>query len=162
MKETFLFIIISILGLSLKAQNLDSLYTLWQDQTQPDSTRVQAYEDYIANDYLYSWPDTAVILAEALHAYAKKQHYPKASATGYNLQGIANYVQGNYPQALEYFQKSLAIKEEIGDKKGIAKNLNNIGLIYMNQGNTPVRWNTSKSRRRLKKNSGIKKASQSS
>ena len=137
MKETFLFIIISILGLSLKAQNLDSLYTLWQDQTHPDSMRVQAYEDYISNDYLYSWPDTAVILAEALHAYAKKQHYPIASATGYNLQGIANYVQGNYPQALEYFQKSLAIKEELGDKMGIAKNLNNIGLIYMNQGNTP-------------------------
>ena len=137
MKETFLFIIISILGLSLKAQNLDSLYTLWQDQTQPDSTRVQAYEDYIVNDYLYSWPDTAATLAEALHAFGKKQQYPKASATGYNLQGIANYVQGNYPQALEYFQKSLAIQKELGDKKGIAKTLNNIGLIYMNQGNTP-------------------------
>ncbi|MCB9343408.1 MAG: tetratricopeptide repeat protein [Lewinellaceae bacterium] len=137
MKETFLFIIISMLGLSLKAQNPDSLYALWQDQTQADSMRVQAYEDYISNEYLYSWPDTAAILAEALHAYAKKQHYPKASATGYNLQGIANYVQGNYPQALEYFQKSLAIKEELGDKMGIAKNLNNIGLIYMNQGNTP-------------------------
>ena len=126
-----------MLGLSLKAQNPDSLYALWQDQTQADSMRVQAYEDYISNEYLYSWPDTAVILAEALHAYAKKQHYPIASATGYNLQGIANYVQGNYPQALEYFQKSLAIKEELGDKMGIAKNLNNIGLIYMNQGNTP-------------------------
>ncbi|MEZ4772584.1 MAG: adenylate/guanylate cyclase domain-containing protein [Bacteroidia bacterium] len=137
MKETFLFIIINILGIALKAQSLDSLYTLWQDQTQPDSTRVQAYEDYIVNDYLYSWPDTAAILAEALHTYAKKQHYPKASATGYKLQGMANYVLGNYPQALEYFQKSLAIQEEPGDKKGIAKNLNNIGLIYMSQGNYP-------------------------
>ncbi|MCB9244786.1 MAG: tetratricopeptide repeat protein [Flavobacteriales bacterium] len=137
MKQTFFFILISILGLSLKAQNIDSLYTLWQDQTQPDSMRVQAYEDYILNGYLYSYPDTAAILAKALHAYAKKQHFPKASGTGYNLQGIANYVQGNYSLALEYFQKSLSIQEAVGDKKGIAKNLNNIGLIYVNQGNPP-------------------------
>ncbi|HHZ65005.1 MAG TPA: tetratricopeptide repeat protein, partial [Flavobacteriales bacterium] len=38
-------------------------------------------------------------------------------------------------QALEHFDKSLKIREEIGDKKGMAISLGNIGNIYDDQGN---------------------------
>jgi class 3 adenylate cyclase/Tfp pilus assembly protein PilF len=128
------------LGLSprAQAQNLDSLYTVWQDQRQPDSIRVAAYTDYIWDGYLYSRPDTAAILAEGLHAFAKAHQYPTASAKAYNLQGVANKIQGNYPRALEYYQKSLAIDEGIGYKKGMAASLNNIGSIYEALGNYPL------------------------
>ncbi|MEZ4828044.1 MAG: hypothetical protein R3C61_17440 [Bacteroidia bacterium] len=107
MKETFLFVIICILGISLKPRALILYIPYGKTKPNPDSTREEAYEDYIVNDYLYSWPDTAAMLAEALHAYAKKQHYPKASATGYKLQGMANYVLGNYPHRLWNTSKSL-------------------------------------------------------
>ena len=40
-------------------------------------------------------------------------------------------------KALEYYHKSLIIKKEIGDKKGIANSLNNIGRIYDDQGDAP-------------------------
>ena len=36
---------------------------------------------------------------------------------------------------MEYFNRSLKIFEEIGNKRGIASCLNNIGLIYKDQGN---------------------------
>jgi tetratricopeptide (TPR) repeat protein len=36
---------------------------------------------------------------------------------------------------LEYYDKSLKIMEEINDKQGIASSYNNIGIIYLNQGN---------------------------
>ena len=122
---------VSFLGMTdANAQNLDSLLGVWNNKSQPDSNRVQAYKDYIWKGYLFSKPDSAAILAEALHGYAKKHKYPKASATGYNLQGIANAVQGNHPRALEYYEKCLAINEEFGDKNGIADNLGNIGNIY--------------------------------
>jgi hypothetical protein len=52
-----------------QAQKLDSLWHVWQDQEQPDSSRVQAYYDYIWNGFLYSHPDSAFMLAEALHDY---------------------------------------------------------------------------------------------
>ena len=45
--------------------------------------------------------------------------------------------QGDIPKALEYYHKSLKIREEIGDKKGIANSLNNIGYIYDVQGDIP-------------------------
>lgn len=57
--------------------------------------------------------------------------------------GIANslnniaYVydnQGDITKALEYFHKSLTIREEIKDKAGTAQSLNNIGVIYKKKG----------------------------
>ncbi|MBI4648694.1 MAG: tetratricopeptide repeat protein, partial [Bacteroidia bacterium] len=45
--------------------------------------------------------------------------------------------QGDIPRALEFFSKSLNIREEIGDKKGMAGSYNNIGAIYDNQGDIP-------------------------
>ena len=45
--------------------------------------------------------------------------------------------QGDIPQAIENYQKSLKIREDIGDSEGISITLNNIGVIYKNQGNIP-------------------------
>ncbi len=40
-------------------------------------------------------------------------------------------IKAGIPKALEYYSKSLKIQEEIGDKKGIAYSLNNIGILYI-------------------------------
>ena len=59
----------------------------------------------------------------------------------YNNQGVAateaSAKEEHFTKALEYFHKSLKIREEIGDKNGIATSLNNIGYIYRNQGDIP-------------------------
>ncbi|MCK5169608.1 MAG: tetratricopeptide repeat protein, partial [Bacteroidales bacterium] len=54
-----------------------------------------------------------------------------------SLNNIGNiYAElSNYEDALEYYKKSLKIKEEIKDKKGIANTLNNIGELYSKLGN---------------------------
>jgi tetratricopeptide (TPR) repeat protein len=41
---------------------------------------------------------------------------------------------GNYPAAIDYFNKALKIDEELGRKSGIATKLGNIGLLYYNKG----------------------------
>jgi adenylate cyclase len=113
-------------------QNFDSLLNVWNDPVQSDSTCVNAYTNFIWEGYLYSQPDTAEVMAEALHDYAKEHHYLNSSTKGYNIQGLANWIQGDYPYALEYFHKNLVILEELGDKKGIAGELSNICIIYTN------------------------------
>ncbi len=120
------------------AQNLDTLYTIWQDESQSDSTRAKSYNDYVEDGFLYSNPDSAYVLAEALHIYATNHNFSKASAIGYNLQGIAMVIRGNYASALEFFEKSLAIYEELGDKSGAAGIMNNIGRIHEDKGNYPT------------------------
>jgi len=118
-----------------KAQtNLDSLYGIWQDETGSDSIRVGAFKTYIWDGFLFSEPDSAFSLAEDLMAFGQKHHYPKAEAQGLNIQGVSWYVRGDYPKALDYYDRCLAIQEQIGDQQGIANALNNIGLIYQTQG----------------------------
>ncbi len=137
--KLFTFSYFLLLANTSQAQtNLDSLFSVWQDQTQSDSLRSSAYYSYIKSGYFYSQPDSALVLAEALHTYAKKHNFPRASMLGYSAQGIANQVLGNYPQALEYTQKSLVIEEELGYKKGAASSMGNIGLIYYSLGNIPL------------------------
>ena len=42
--------------------------------------------------------------------------------------------QGQYGEALGYYQQSLAIRQEIGDRAVEGSSLNNIGGIYNSQG----------------------------
>ncbi|MGD8545356.1 MAG: tetratricopeptide repeat protein [Candidatus Bathyarchaeota archaeon] len=48
--------------------------------------------------------------------------------------GIIYWYRGELNQALEHYQQSLKIKEELGNRKGIADSLNNLGLVYWSKG----------------------------
>ena len=52
-----------------------------------------------------------------------------------NSIGLVYFSQGNYSQALEHYQKSLALYDELGDKAGRTNALINIGNVYGSQGN---------------------------
>lgn len=119
-------------------QNLDSLQSLWQNVNLSDSTRVSAYRDFLQLGFLYSRPDSAMVLAEALHQFAEARDYPAAAAQAYRIQGIANAIMGNYPAAETCFRQSLEIFEKINDKPGTANNLKNLGNINVFQGNQPA------------------------
>ncbi|GAB4203940.1 MAG: hypothetical protein Fur006_58650 [Coleofasciculaceae cyanobacterium] len=54
-------------------------------------------------------------------------------ATLQNLGVIYNEL-GQYEQALDFYQKALVIRQEIGDKAGEGNTLNNIGLVYNQRG----------------------------
>jgi len=137
MRNTLRFALLLISFSHLDAQDLDSLYSVWGDPAQSDSLRVDAYVAYLRDAYLFSKPDTVEILAEALHDFARTQDYQPAAGAGYIMQGNANYLRGNYPRALQFYQKSLAIREATGDKKGMSALFNNIGNIYNSKGDYP-------------------------
>lgn len=137
MKESLITFFFYIAAFTTQAQNLDSLYSVWQDKSKPIASRATAYYDYVWDRYLYSNPDTAEVLAKALHTFAQTHKFTRASAMAYNLQGVANAMKGNYPIALDNYKKSLAIDKRNGYKKGITGALNNIGNIYLDQGNYP-------------------------
>jgi tetratricopeptide (TPR) repeat protein len=61
----------------------------------------------------------------------------KTLADALNNIGYNYYNQGHIPEALEYYNKSLNIKDLIGDKNGMAQSYNNIAAIYNNQGDIP-------------------------
>ena len=136
MKKTVLFLIL-VFGFSFANSqiNLDSLYNVWEDKTQADSTRVKAFVDYIWDGFLYSKPDTALVLADKLYKFSNNKGYKKGMASALNLHGMGYYLRGDYFKALEHHQRSLNIQKEIENKSGIANSLNNQGMIYNGQGN---------------------------
>ncbi|HWY38135.1 MAG TPA: tetratricopeptide repeat protein [Bacteroidia bacterium] len=58
----------------------------------------------------------------------------KNMAFGFQIIGNVYADQGNYNDALSFFSKALAVRQEIKDKLGIASSLNNMGLISWKQG----------------------------
>ncbi len=44
--------------------------------------------------------------------------------------GLVYHAWGRYQEAIEYFQKSLKIREEVEDRRGEGRTLNNIGEVY--------------------------------
>ncbi|MGB5361742.1 MAG: tetratricopeptide repeat protein, partial [Aureibaculum sp.] len=130
--KTQLTIILIAFSFGISAQiKLDSLYAVWQDQSQEDSTRVGAYKDYIWHGFLFSKPDSAFILAERLYEFANQQNYLSANAQGLYIQGISLHQRGIYSEALVYYKNGSDQFEEIGDQEGIASCLNATGLIYL-------------------------------
>ena len=114
---------------------LDSLYAVWQDKSQADSTRVGAYKDYIWEGFMFSNPDSAFMRAGDLFTYAIERDYVRAKAHGLYIQGVSFHLRGIYNEALTYYQKGLHIYEEINDQEGIGNCLNATGLIYLYKNN---------------------------
>jgi adenylate cyclase len=114
--------------------NLDSLYAVWQDETQSDSLRVTAYESYIWNGYLFSNSDTVFVLTKSLLRFGEQRKNKAAIMTAYHLMGASMYYKSDYAQALNYWQRSLKVAEEIGHKYQVATLIGNIGIIYEHQG----------------------------
>lgn len=138
MKKLLLLFIICIYTFHLNGQTeLDSLYNIWQDQTQTDSTRVIAFKDYIWDGFLFSNLDSAIILAEEMHTFGVENNYPIAVNQANTLKSIAFIFQGDLSLAMEYIQKSLAANKEIGNKWGISECHIVLGTMYEDQGNYP-------------------------
>jgi tetratricopeptide (TPR) repeat protein len=51
--------------------------------------------------------------------------------------GDIHYYQGNFPQALDYYQKSVNLYEQLGSREDIAHPLLRIGDVYFAQNDNP-------------------------
>src|SRR5690554_5705938 len=130
-----LLICFLILPLISTAQmNIDSLWSVWNNQNQPDSSRLNAMLEISWEGYLFTQPDSAFYYAQVLYDEAKVKGNRVFMADALNIQGISFSIRNNYKRAIEYYTQGLKINEEIGNKGGTATALNNIGIVYKNQG----------------------------
>lgn len=115
----------------------DSILPVYHNAKQ-DTTRLSAIL-FLANSISDEtiWPRYNLLLLQLAGNGGKDKTYLKYSADAYNNLGyeFANFKADN-SKAIEYYEKSIKIREEIGDKKGICAGLNNLGDIYQKQGQT--------------------------
>ena len=95
----------------------------------------------IASNYLYSNPDSAFIVAERMYRSSEKEDDKWEMGVALNIQGYSFYFKGDYVKALENFNKSLILKEDIKDKEGIAVAHIGIGNVCYIQGDFTMALN---------------------
>ncbi len=114
--------------------NIDSLRKVWNNENLADSIRISCINKIAWDGFLFTDPDSAFYYAKQHYDFAQKRGYAKEMAVALNTQGTAFYMLGNYAKAIECYYQSLSVKEKLKDYKGIAATLNNIGMIYDDQG----------------------------
>ena len=75
------------------------------------------------------WPDYLAWAHRGL-ALTRKQEWRNDEGTLLNNIGSVYDSLGQRDKALEYYNKALPIREEVGDRGGLATTLNNIGSVY--------------------------------
>jgi tetratricopeptide (TPR) repeat protein/serine phosphatase RsbU (regulator of sigma subunit) len=120
---------------NLPPQEADSLFAIWNDETQPDTSRLKAMHRIAWSGYLFTKPDSAFYFAQLEYNLAKEKGEKKYMAAALNTQGVTFSTRSNYDNAIEYHSEGLKVQEELGNKQGMAAALNNIGLVYYAQDN---------------------------
>ncbi len=119
------------------AQNMDSLWTIWEDSTQPDTNRLMALQIYAWDGYLYTQPDSAFYFAQLQYDLAKSKGLKRYMAGALNTQGTSLALRGDFPSALDIYFECIKIKEELRDIRGVGAVYNSIGNVYRNQSDYP-------------------------
>ncbi|NND78055.1 MAG: tetratricopeptide repeat protein [Flavobacteriales bacterium] len=104
----FVFFLMFCICSMVRAQqtNLDSLYSIWENETQPDSSRVKAYAEYIFYGYSSADPDTTILLSKQLYDFSVRRNSESGMRkAAYNL-GISFYRKGQYAKALKHMRES--------------------------------------------------------
>lgn len=117
-------------ALNAGAQRTDSLWTLYKNTKNSDTTRLSALYE-IAWDLLYTNPDSTYILGQKHLQMAREKKLRREESKALNTIGASYQMRGNYVKAIDSYQKCLKIMEELGDTKGIASAMGNIGSLYI-------------------------------
>ncbi|MDP3147436.1 MAG: tetratricopeptide repeat protein, partial [Bacteroidota bacterium] len=144
LKKYCLSCILCLLSFVSFSQNIDSL-KLALKNAKHDTTRCNILATLAETASDEEWPkynEQLLKLSESKIKLTQKSSidykiYLLHYAGALNNIGVIYNNQRDIPKALEYNSKSLKIREEIGDKSGIATSLNNIGVIYDKQGDIP-------------------------
>jgi signal transduction histidine kinase len=134
MKKAILLILIIFCVNNLYAQThvADSLKQLLKTETK-DTSRVSLLER-LGFTYVFSKPDTAMLLAQQALSLAKKTSFTKGEAISLTLVAAVFTNTGNYPKALETYLQAMKKFESIQNKEGIAAVTGYIGTVYNYQG----------------------------
>jgi len=132
-KYKYLFIFLLNLVLSnhgANAQKPDSLLRVFDNYKKDDTIKLNLLIR-MSEAYQYTNIPRGLQMADTAIKLAQKLHDQPGLAMAYKVKGENYYRQNSYSLAADMFKQSLNIFEGLGDKKGMAGCLNDIGNIYL-------------------------------
>lgn len=137
MRKYSIFILFLLGIITVQANRLDSLRSLWQDESKPDSIRIPAMNQYIWSGYVFRDTDSALLLVDELLEWTERVGSDAGFASASNVKAVVMRTMGRYDEALELYHQNLPRFEKLSNHFGVASTYNNIGLIHWDQGDHP-------------------------
>ncbi len=109
--------------------SIDSLLTVIRDKTAPDTIAINA-RSVLTKLIHRQNPDTARILVDEMLDLSIAADYQYGQAESYAWKGYFFDEDGNIPEAIDSYLKSLEIVDLIGEEEGYASLLNNLGTLH--------------------------------
>lgn len=136
-----LFLIVFILGavLTNKAQSIsktqqDSLMTVWNDISQPDTLRLEAVGKIATEGFRFKNPDSTFYYGQLQYDLASATKNKEYIVNALNIQGDTYLLKGDPDKAFDLLSSALEISEEIGNKKTKMNTLGNIARVFEAKG----------------------------
>lgn len=129
MKKTVLILFIIFSSIA-KSNNADSLYSIWENNKLPDSSRIVALAKFITFNVLNSNPDSAKSLNDELFLFSEMKKNDVGMSEAYNNYAILSSFNGNYKKGIEYLNKGLELNKKMNNKVRITNSLTNMSLMY--------------------------------
>lgn len=134
MKKSLIYIYILLIPVFSFAANVDSLWSVWNNNMQHDTIRLSAINE-LSYHYLFRQPDTGYTCAQMYSEFALEINNKEEVSNASNIQGISFAVRGNFDSALVYFQNSYIIAKELNNERLMLNALGNLGPVYSEIGN---------------------------
>lgn len=113
---------------------IDSVKNVLQNPALSDSGKI-AINNLLGREYLYSNADSSKYYSNnVLFLVGNEKSYLKEKAFALNNLGAIKYLKGDLDSAVYFWESSLKIRTEIGDKFSQMAILNNLGLVFWKRG----------------------------
>lgn len=132
-----ILVVLSLLQQTLSAQpNPDSLWKAWNNPALHDTARLSALNQAVSL-LIKIDPDSAGVLAQTQLAFARETGSLKWQARALTSLGQACRFRSEFAQALQYYEQTIPILEQSGDRNFLATVYGNMGDVYRLQSNFP-------------------------
>lgn len=107
----------------------DSLRVVWEDETQEDSVRFKALDDFCWNN-LNSNPDLSLKVAQIYFELAEEKQNALQIVEAYDMLGITNSLAGNHEKSIDYLELAVIKSKDLNDDDIYGSKLMNLGSAY--------------------------------
>ena len=138
MRSLSIYILLALISISVnvKAQsNLDSLWNVWDDDTQEDTNRLKAIYNFAWDGYLLSNSDSVFYYAQAQYDFAESTVNKNWMAKALRLMALGYENNKEIKKTIEYYNKAISVCQEINAFSDIDLLYNSIGIVYRKQAN---------------------------
>jgi len=112
----------------------DSLLTVWNDLSQPDTVRLKAVHRVAWEGFRFKNPDSAFYYAQLQYDFASTIKNTAFQVLALNIHGDFYLLKGDPDKAFDILNRALELSEELPDKKPKIKTLSNISRVFETKG----------------------------